>query len=66
MNANEDVTLYQIDKKVPLLLENLTNIVDTFTHLTLNVEHNYLDWTNNKEGVYVNEKRAGYHRNKVK
>ena len=48
------------------MLENLTNMIETFTKLTVMIEHNYLSWTNNADNSQFTTERSGYHRNKVK
>ena len=49
MNSNDDVSLFEIMPEArPFLIENLTNIVASYAHLSLTVKPDYFGWTDNR------------------
>ena len=49
MNSNDDVSLFEIMPEArPFLIENLTNIVATYAHLSLTVKPDYFGWNDNR------------------
>ena len=61
MNSNDDVSLFEImPEKRPYLIENLTNIVASYAHLSLTVKPDYFGWNDNRKDHEWDLNREGF------